>query len=211
MAYLEKIEKLLKDYPDAFNVLKEADSKGDTKFADLADGQYVGIQKYNNLENKYNTLNTDYNTLNENLTTEKQTSTNLQQQIDTLKDTSTKNAEAEKNKVTAIIKDLNIARAIDALGIKDELTSVGLKSMINKDSLTIDDNYVVTGLDEQISGLKDKYKDSFNRQVISTGSSVPQSNKTGQIKQYTMAELDNMSIEEMVQNIDAVNASISKQ
>jgi hypothetical protein len=117
---------------------------------------------------------------------------------------------AEKAKVEGIIKAQAISNKISELGITNELEVLGIKSLIKMDDIKMDSDYNITsGLDEQIESLKGTYKSSFDTpKLVSTGQSIQTSKKVEVGKVYSSDEIDKMSVEEIMANLDAVNKSL---
>ena len=187
----------LKDTNGAYDtVIKTLDDNG-IKLQDVATGDYVSSQKYNDevtkLQNEVKQL--------------KEAPNPLAAEITKLKETHSSEMAAEKAKVQGIIKAHAISEKLGSLGITNELELVGLKSLIKSDDIKMDDNYNITGgLDEQIEGLKKTYGSSFEApKVVSTGQSLQTSQTTGKtFKQYSsLAEIRGLSQEEV--NADLAN------
>lgn len=208
MGYNMKLEELLKDDQETLHKVQDAikkanenikDNNKKIRYTDLGEGNYVGIQKYTDLETKYNEMKdtpnefeTKYNDL-------------LKEQENTIN--------AEKNKLTDIAKKLAVDSAIEGLGINDKLTLAGIKSLINIDNIQLDENYNISGgLDDQIKTIKDTYKDSFNTSVsvVSTGNIDPKNNEK-QCRTYSsLAELKGLSLDDVIKDIDNINAQIGQ-
>lgn len=189
------LQELLKDKPDVLKEVEASIKDADVKFVDLKEGNYVDKKKYDD-------LNTDY----ENLKNEPNP---LEATVEQLKKDNETNIETEKNKLAAFAKNISIDKAVNELGVSDKLTLEGIKSLIDKDKLTVDDNYIVSGLNEQLKDIKKNYKDSFVQPtVVSTGQVVSNSSKNKQSKVYSAAEIDKMSVAEIMENIGDVNASL---
>lgn len=203
-----KLEELLKDDQETLQKVQDAikkanegikDNNKKIRYTDLGEGQYVGLQKYNDLETKYNEMKdapnefeTKYNDL-------------IKVQEDTLK--------AEKDKLSTVAKQLAVDSAVNSLGISDKLTLAGIKSLITLDSIQLDENYKISGgLDDQIKTIKDTYKDSFDTSVsvVSTGNTDPK-NTSNQNRTYTsLDELKNLSLDEVIADISNINAQIEQ-
>jgi hypothetical protein len=96
--------------------------------------------------------------------------------------------------------------------LTDKIAVAGVRSLIDNSKLTLDEQYNVSGLDEQIADIKKTYAESFiSPSHVSTGPTVNNSSSAGSVKKYTSAEIDNMSLEEVIQNLDAVNASLGSK
>lgn len=201
-----KIEELLKDDKetlDKVNAAIEAANKNITdenkkiKYADLGEGGYVSAAKYTDLEGKLREAQNKPNTDEEKIK-------NLEtQHADALKQ--------EKEKLSAVVRRLAVDSEIASLGLTDELTKAGFKSMIDMSKITLNEDYTVSGgLQDQIKTLKETYKDSFAVKTVSTGSSKPAGNtKTGRVYS-SRAEIEALSQEEIMSDMDNIMKQLSK-
>lgn len=192
-----KLEEAIKglDKEVQSNVLKAIKESG-AKFVDLSEGQYVDKNKYSDLETKYNEL--------------KDAPNPLEAKVKELEESSKTAIQAEKDKLSGVVKKLAIDKEISQLGIKDELAIAGIKALIKTDEIQLDDNYNVSGgLDTQISTLKEQYKTSFEQpKVVSTGQSVQTSNTVKTNRVYSsLAEIAGLTQAE----VDADLANITSQ
>ncbi len=188
-----KLEEAIKslDKEVQSNVLKAIKESG-AKFVDLSEGQYVDKNKYSDLETKYNELKTAPNP--------------LEAKVKELEESSKTAIQAEKDKLSGVIKKLAIDKEISQLGVTDELTIAGIRSLIKADEIQLDENYNVSGgLDTQISALKEQYKTSFEQpKVVSTGQSVQTSNTVQNKRVYSsLAEIAGLTQAEV--DADLVN------
>lgn len=192
-----KLEEAIKglDKEVQSNVLKAIKESG-AKFVDLSEGQYVDKNKYSDLETKYNEL--------------KDAPNPLEAKVKELEESSKTAIQAEKEKLSGVVKKLAIDKEISQLGIADELTIAGIKSLIKADEIQLDENYNISGgLDNQISTLKEQYKTSFEQpKVVSTGQSVQTSNTVKTNRVYSsLAEIAGLTQAE----VDADLANITSQ
>ena len=192
-----KLEEAIKglDKEVQSNVLKAIKESG-AKFVDLSEGQYVDKNKYSDLETKYNEL--------------KDAPNPLEAKVKELEESSKTAIQAEKDKLSGVVKKLAIDKEISQLGITDELTIAGIKSLIKADEIQLDENYNISGgLDNQISTLKEQYKTSFEQpKVVSTGQSVQTSNTVKTNRVYSsLAEIAGLTQAE----VDADLANITSQ
>ena len=189
-----KLEEAIKglDKEVQSSVLKAIKDSG-AKFVDLSEGQYVDKNKYSDLETKYNEL--------------KDAPNPLEAKVKELEDSSASALQAEKNKLADVVKKLAIDKEISNLGITDELTKAGIKSLIKIDQIKVDDNYNISGgLTPQITALKEQYKTSFEQpKVVSTGQSVQTSNTVKQGRVYNsldeIASLTQAEVDADLENI----------
>ena len=193
-----KLEEAIKglDKEVQSNVLKAIKDSG-AKFVDLSEGQYVDKNKYSDLETKYNEL--------------KEAPNPLEAKVKELEDSSKTAIQAEKDKLSGVVKKLAIDKEISQLGITDELTIAGIKSLIKADEIQLDENYNVSGgLDNQIKTIKEQYKTSFEQpKVVSTGQSVQTSNtvKTGRVYS-SLAEIAGLTQAEVDADLENITSQL---
>ena len=193
-----KLEETIKclDKEVQSNVLKAIKDSG-AKFVDLSEGQYVDKNKYSDLETKYNEL--------------KEAPNPLEAKVKELEDSSKTAIQAEKDKLSSVVKKLAIDKEISQLGITDELTIAGIKSLIKADEIQLDENYNVSGgLDTQIKTIKEQYKTSFEQpKVVSTGQSVQTSNtvKTGRVYS-SLAEIAGLTQAEVDADLENITSQL---
>jgi hypothetical protein len=152
------LKEILKDMPDIYKQVEEAVNASGAKLVDLNDGGYVAKKKY---DDKVTELDNIKNAPNP-----------LQKELDDLKEENSKNLETEKKKLSTVAIKLATDNVINGLGISDKLTLEGIKALIStkSDSIKVDDNYNVSGLDDVVNSIKETYADSFKQpHVVSTG------------------------------------------
>lgn len=192
------LDELLKDKPDVLNTVNEAIKTSGAKFVDLSEGKYVDVDKYNNLNKKFedlskaeNPFETKYNEL---LASSKNDLTN------------------ERKKLNDVVRKMAVDRAIEGLGIKDELTKRGIVSVIKMGDIKVGDDYSITGgLDEQIESIKTTYSSTFEKPTsVGTGNTVDNSLKTGSgLKTYSsLAEIKGLSQAEIDADIDNIMSQL---
>ena len=193
-----KLEEAIKglDKEVQSSVLKAIKDSG-AKFVDLGEGQYVDKNKYSDLETKYNEL--------------KEAPNPLEAKVKELEEKSKTDIQAEKDKLSSVVKKLAIDKEISQLGITDELTIAGIKSLIKADKIQLDENYNVSGgLDNQIKTIKEQYKTSFEQpKVVSTGQSVQTSNtvKTGRVYS-SLAEIAGLTQAEVDADLENITSQL---
>ena len=193
-----KLEEAIKglDKEVQSSVLKAIKDSG-AKFVDLSEGQYVDKNKYSDLETKYNEL--------------KEAPNPLEAKVKELEDSSKTAIQAEKDKLSGVVKKLAIDKEISQLGITDELTIAGIKSLIKADEIQLDENYNVSGgLDNQIKTMKEQYKTSFEQpKIVSTGQSVQTSNtvKTGRVYS-SLAEIAGLTQAEVDADLENITSQL---
>ena len=128
-----------------------------------------------------------------------------------MEDSSKTAIQAEKDKLSSVVKKLAIDKEISQLGIADELTIAGIKSLIKADKIQLDENYNVSGgLDNQIKTIKEQYKTSFEQpKVVSTGQSVQTSNtvKTGRVYS-SLAEIAGLTQAEVDADLENITSQL---
>ena len=193
-----KLEEAIKglDKEVQSSVLKAIKDSG-AKFVDLGEGQYVDKNKYSDLETKYNEL--------------KEAPNPLEAKVKELEDSSKTAIQAEKDKLSGVVKKLAIDKEISQLGMTDELTIAGIKSLIKADEIQLDENYnVSSGLDTQIKTIKEQYKTSFEQpKVVSTGQSVQTSNtvKTNRLHS-SLAEIAGLTQAEVDADLENITSQL---
>jgi predicted nucleic acid-binding Zn-ribbon protein len=194
------VREALKDTEGAYDKVISSLETAGIKLQDVSTGDYVSSQKYNDEVTK----------LNAEITKLKEAPNPLEEEVTKLKESHAADMAAEKAKVEGIIKTQAISKKISELGITNELEVLGIKSLIKMDEIKMDSDYNITsGLDEQIESLKGTYKSSFDApKLVSTGQSIQTSKKVEVGKVYSSDEIDNMSVEEIMANLDAVNKSL---
>ena len=193
-----KLEEAIKglDKEVQSSVLKAIKDSG-AKFVDLSEGQYVDKNKYSDLETKYNEL--------------KEAPNPLEAKVKELEDSSKTAIQAEKDKLSGVVKKLAIDKEISQLGITDELTIAGIKSLIKADEIQLDENYNVSGgLDTQIKTIKEQYKTSFEQpKVVSTGQSVQTSNTVKTNRVYSsLAEIAGLTQAEVDADLENITSQL---
>lgn len=193
------LNELLKDKPEILKEVEEAIKGTGAKFVDLTEGGYVDSKKYSDLETKYKEL--------------KEAPNPLENKVKELEESNTTNLKAERDKLSSIIKKMAIENEIASLGIKDELTKAGIKSLITVDDLKLNENYeVIDGLKGQIEEIKKKYKDSFVLpEPVSTGQSVKSSQTVEHKRIYSSADIDKMSVEEIMADLSNVTQQLGNK
>lgn len=192
------LDEILKDKPEILKEVKDAIKEAGSEFVDISEGKYIEIDKYNDITKKYDDLSkaenpfeTKYNEL---LVSSKNDMTN------------------ERKRTNDIIRNMAVDRALDRLNIRDELTKKGIRTVIKMSDIKIDDNYNISGLDEQIETIKETYKDSFEEPVVvDIGRDIRGSNKEGtRTKVYTsIAEIKSLSVEDVKRDYDNIMSQLS--
>lgn len=193
-----KLEEAIKglDKEVQSSVLKAIKDSG-AKFIDLSEGQYVDKNKYSDLETKYNEL--------------KEAPNPLEAKVKELEESSKTAIQAEKDKLSDVVKKLAIDKEISQLGITDELTKAGIKSLIKAEEIQLDENYNVSGgLDSQIKTLKEQYKTSFEQpKIVSTGQSVQTSNTVQNKRVYnSLAEIAGLTQAEVDADLENITSQL---
>lgn len=186
------LKEMLKDKPDVLKEVESAIKETGAKFVDLTEGGYVDAKKYSDLETKYKEL--------------KEAPNPLEDKVKELEEANKGALQAERDKLSGIVRKLAIDNEINSLGIKDELTRAGIKSLITAEDIQLNENFeIIDGLKGQIETIKSKYKDSFVPPTqVSTGQSLPTSNTVERTKQYSRVDIGNMSMAEITADVDNI-------
>ena len=192
-------EEMLKDKPDVLKEVKAAIKETGAKFVDLTEGGYVDTKKYSDLETKYKEL--------------KEAPNPLEDKVKELEESNKNVLQAERDKLSGVIRKLAIDSEINSLGIKDELTKAGIKSMIKAEEIKLNENFeVIDGLKGQIETIKSTYKDSFVvPEQVSTGQSVKSSHTVEHKRIYSSADIDKMSVEEIMKDLSNVTQQLGNK
>ena len=187
------LQEMLKDKPEVLSAVNEAIKATGAKFVDLTEGKYVDAKKYGDLETKYNDAVTSHDT-----------------KVKELEEGHKTALQTERDKISNVVKSMAIDNEVNKLNLKDKLAIQGIKGLINADQIQLDENYKITGgLDNQIEDIKSTYKDSFvSPTSVSTGQSLPTSKTVEGKKIYTSADIDNMSVEEIMADLANINSQL---
>lgn len=183
MEFLKAIlgDELFAQFEEAVKVYNEKPENKDkpVKLADLSTGDYVGV-------GKYTTLETDIANLREQIKTNEGTITTLKnanKDNDTLQQTiKTHEGTIETLKTTyeGKIKELTINQAIQAK-LTDAKHPDLLVGKFDKTKLSLsEDGTQVFGIDEQLTALKEQYKDLFTPVVKGGGANNTGGSPSGQ-------------------------------
>ena len=187
------LQEILKDKPDVLSAVNEAIKANGAKFVDLTEGKYVDAKKYSDLETKHN-----------------DTIAQHEAKIKEIEDGNKTALQSERDKISAVVKSMAIDNEVNKLNLKDKLAVQGIKGLINANEIQLDENYkVVSGLDNQIEEIKNTYKDSFVTPTsVSTGQTLPTSKTVEVARQYTQADIDNMSVDEIIADLANINSQL---
>jgi hypothetical protein len=186
----------------------EADQAKKVKFVDLGEGGYVSKDKHTTTETTLATVRGELETLKTTHATTETTLKNTQTELETLKSTHATEKATSDEKVKNKIIDISINNAISSLGVTDDIVSAGLRSTIDRSKITIDDNFNISGLDDQVTALKDSHKDLFNSSIvkINTGS---ENNGGSSRKTYTKQELERLEVKDWLNHREDILASLN--
>lgn len=196
----EMIKNALPENEDAVKAIKKYVHDNNLKFADLGEGQYVGLEKYNAMEKKYNDLKNAENP--------------FETKYNELVVKSASDLEDERTKLKGVVKNIAVQSAIDALGV-DKLLAQGIKALVNTEAIEIDDDYNIKGdtLSKQLDAIKNDYKDSFDNKATmkSTGNAINNSSRAqdGSKTYSSLAEIRGMSREAVMADLDNITAQLS--
>lgn len=147
---------------DAYNALPENKDK-QVKLADLGTGEYVGVGKYNTLVTEKDGIQEKLTTADATIETLKKSNKDnetLQQTIKTHEST----IETLKTTYEGKIKEMTINSAIHAK-LTDTKYPDLLATKIDKSKLVVGADGIVSGIDEQLTAIKETYKDLFTPTV----------------------------------------------
>lgn len=168
----------------------------DIKLANLSSGMYVSKDKYDTLNNKYTSIQKDLDDANK-----------RQADFDKEKEDFTNKQKAELDKYKLKLRENAINKSLKELGISDPLQLAGIKQALDIDKVSFDEDLNIVGLSEQLDDIKEKYKDSFDRndtiQKMTLGSR--QDGSSNAKKGITKEEFMNMSPEEQAAHFDDLN------
>lgn len=196
----EMIKNALPENEDAVKAIKKYVHDNNLKYADLGEGQYVGLEKYNAMEKKYNDLKNAENP--------------FETKYNELVVKSASDLEDERTKLKGVVKNIAVQSAIDALGV-DKLLAQGIKALVNTEAIEIDDNYNIKGdtLSKQLDAIKNDYKDSFDNRATmkSTGNAINNSSRAqdGSKTYSSLSEIRSMSREAVMADLDNITAQLS--
>ena len=196
----EMIKNALPENEDAVKAIKKYVHDNNLKYADLGEGQYVGLEKYNAMEKKYNDL--------------KDAENPFETKYNELVVKSASDLENERTKLKGVVKNIAVQSAIDALGV-DKLLAQGIKALVNTEAIEIDDDYNIKGdtLSKQLDAIKNDYKDSFDNRATmkSTGNAINNSSRAqdGSKTYGSLSEIRSMSREAVMADLDNITAQLS--
>lgn len=164
------LEQLLQDNPEALSAVNNAiaahnstieDKTQHVRFVDLSEGGYVSRERFSTLETRLNesnarntTLETERNNANNQLKTASNNLTTLQNKYNT-------DIEAVKKSARDRVINMAIESGIDSLGITDDILRAGVRSQLNRETINVDDNFVVSGISEQIQTIREGHAELF--------------------------------------------------
>lgn len=188
------IQEMLKDKPDVLSAVNDAIKASGAKFVDLTEGKYVDAKKYSDLETKYNEVTTSNET-----------------KIKELENGHKTALQAERDKLSGVVKTMAIDSELNKLNIKDKLALAGIRGLIKSEEIQLDENYKITGgLDNQLEDIKNTYKESFVTPTsVSTGQALPTSKTVeGQRIYKSLDEIKSLSEAEMMADLDNISSQL---
>ena len=213
------LEQLLQNNPEVLASVNQAitehnatieDKTKHVRFVDLSEGGYVSRDRYSNLETKFNdlttrhsTLETQHNTTKSELNTANNNLTTLQNKYDT-------DIEAVRKLARDRVVSMAIESGIDSLGITDEVVRAGVRSMVNRDNLSIDDNFVVSGISEQIQTIRDGHSELFNGGAARVNTKPAQQQTNGKRVYNSLDEIAKLSPAEFAADRANILENITK-
>lgn len=149
---------VFKQAVDTFNALPENKDK-QVKLADLGSGEYVGLGKYNALVTEKDGIQEKLTAADETIETLKKSNKDNETLQATIK-THEGTIETLKTTYEGKIKEITINAAIQAK-LTDTKYPDLLATKFDKSKLVVGTDGVVSGIDEQLTGIKETYKDLF--------------------------------------------------
>lgn len=147
-------------------VVAKLNGNDKVKLANLAEGGYVGKEKFTTLETTHNDLKTQLTDRDKQLETLKAAAGDnekLKQEIIRLQGVNTQaitDAEAK-------VKQMQLDHSIDAALIKaGAVNTTAVKALLDGSKLSLDTNGNLIGADEQIKGLQEKEKWAFTQPAV---------------------------------------------
>ncbi|MFA9376237.1 MAG: phage scaffolding protein [Lachnotalea sp.] len=166
---MEFLKELLGDnYASLETAINEHNTKPENKdnqikLGNLATGGYVSKDKFASLEVEKQNLDTQIKTLNSTMATLKKDNADNETLQATIKTHETTIATMKKDYDTKI-REMNIANAIQAK-LTDTKYADLLAGKFDKTKLSVSEDGTVLGIDEQLTAIKETYKDLFTVDV----------------------------------------------
>lgn len=151
----------------------------------------VPKDKYNDVSEQLKTANTTITDLKKNNGDNEALQTKVKEYENTIK--------TQKADYEAKVRNLTLDGAIEKAlaGAKAKHTDL-LSTKIDREKLLISEDGKVSGLDEQLKGLKETYKDLFEEKISGSTPANPEGGSKGNnTYEALMANADNMSAEEV--------------
>lgn len=187
MEWLRKLIEGAKKKEDGSIDIEELMKQINTEFPKNA----VPKDKYNDVSEQLKTANTTITDLKKNNGDNEALQTKVKEYENTIK---TQKADYEA-KVRNLTLDSAIEKALT--GAKAKHSDL-LSTKIDREKLLISEDGKVTGLDEQLKGLKETYKDLFKEKISGATPANPEKGSLGNnTYEALMANADNMSAEEV--------------
>lgn len=187
MEWLRKLLEGAKKKEDGSIDIEELMKQINTEFPKNA----VPKDKYNDVSEQLKTANTTITDLKKNNGDNEALQTKVKEYENTIK--------TQKADYEAKVRNLTLDSAIEkALAGAKAKHSDLLSTKIDREKLLISEDGKVSGLDEQLKGLKETYKDLFEEKISGSTPANPEGGSKGNnTYEALMANADNMSAEEV--------------
>lgn len=213
------LEQLLQDNPDVLASINQAitehnatieDKTKHVRFVDLSEGGYVSRDRYSNLETKFNDLTTRHSTLETQHNNTKSELTTANNNLTTLQNKYNTDIEAVKKSARDRVINMAIESGIDSLGITDDILRAGVRSQLNRETINVDDNFVVSGISEQIQTIREGHAELFNGGAARVNTKPTQQQTNGKRVYKSLDEIAKLSPAEFAADRANILENITK-
>lgn len=187
MEWLRKLLEGAKKKEDGSIDIEELMKQVNTEFPKNA----VPKDKYNDVSEQLKTANTTITDLKKNNADNETLQQTIKEHEKTIK--------TQKADYEAKVRNLTLDSAIEKALVNAKAKHTDLLSgKIDRDKLVISEDGKVTGIDEQLKGLKDNYKDLFEEKISGIPPANPEGGSGGNVTYESLiANADNMTAEEV--------------
>ena len=187
MEWLRKLLEGAKKKEDGSIDIEELMKQVNTEFPKNA----VPKDKYNDVSEQLKTANTTITDLKKNNADNETLQQTIKDHEATIK--------TQKADYEAKVRNLTLDSAIEKALVNAKAKHTDLLSgKIDRDKLVISEDGKVTGIDEQLKGLKDNYKDLFEEKISGIPPANPEGGSGGNVTYESLiANADNMTAEEV--------------
>ncbi|MDM8312901.1 phage scaffolding protein [Clostridium cadaveris] len=187
MEWLRKLLEGAKKKEDGSIDIEELMKQVNTEFPKNA----VPKDKYNDVSEQLKIANTTITDLKKNNADNETLQQTIKEHEKTIK--------TQKADYEAKVRNLTLDSAIEKALVNAKAKHTDLLSgKIDRDKLVISEDGKVTGIDEQLKGLKDNYKDLFEEKITGNPPANPEGGSGGNVTYESLiANADNMTAEEV--------------